>query len=131
MNSSVSSVMMVVIHRQQVRLAFFQPAPGGATLALRTVPVTAGVIGDLDLCATFTAQHVTTERGTSTALNGRHHFQLAEAQMPCTGITPRRSMVAEDVRDLQHRQDPAQAGGSVSCSSGLVTSLSMCVATWL
>jgi len=51
--------------------------------------------------------------------------------MPTTGITPRRSMVAEDVRDLQGRQGPAQAGGSASCSSGLVTSPSMRVATWL
>ena len=56
-----------------------RPALLSAGLALRTVPVTAGVIGDLDLRAAFTAQHVTTERGTSAALNGRHHFQLAEA----------------------------------------------------
>ena len=92
---------MVVIHRQQVSLAVLQPAPGGTALALRTVPVAAGVVGDLDLCAVFTAQQVTTERGTAAALNGRHHLQLAETQMPGTGITPRRSMVAEDVRDLQ------------------------------
>jgi len=61
---------MVVIYRQQVRLAVFQPAPGSAALALRTVAVAAGVIGDLDLCAAFTAQHVTTERGTAAAFNG-------------------------------------------------------------
>jgi hypothetical protein len=80
------------------------------------------------MCATT---HVTPERGTAAALNGRHHLQLAEAQMPATGITPRRSVVAEDIRDLQGRQRPAQAVGSASCSSGLVTSLSMRVATWL
>jgi len=51
--------------------------------------------------------------------------------MPGTGITPRRSMVAEDIRDLQGRQGPAQAGGSARCSNGLVTSPSMRVATWL
>ena len=91
---------MVVIDRQQVGLAVFKPAPGGTALALGTMPVAAGVVGDLDLRAVFTAQQVTTERGTAAALNGRHHLQLAEAQMPGTGITPRRSLVAEDVRDL-------------------------------
>jgi len=64
------------------------------------MPVAAGVVGDLDLRAAFTAQHVTTEHGTAAVLDGRHHFQLAATQMPGTGLTPRRSLVAEDVRDL-------------------------------
>ena len=122
---------VVVIHRQQVSLAVLQPAPGGAALALRTMPVAAGVVGDLDLRAVFTAQHVTTERGTAAALNGRHHLELVETDVSSLGTTPRRTLVAEDVRDLQRQPCPAQAGGSVSCSSGLVTSLSVRVATWL
>ncbi len=70
---------LVIIHWQQVGLAVFQPAPSGRTLALRTMPVAAGVIGDLDLRTVFTAQHVTTERVTAATLNGRHCLQLAEA----------------------------------------------------
>ena len=37
----------------------------------------------------------------SAALNGRHHFELAEADMTGMGLTPGSAMVAEDVRDLQ------------------------------
>ena len=70
---------MVVIHRQQVSLPVFQPAPGRRTLALRTVPVATGVVGDLHLSAAFTAEHVAAEGCTAAALNGRHHLQLTEA----------------------------------------------------
>jgi hypothetical protein len=49
---------VVVIHRQQVSLAVFQPASGGTALALRTVAVAAGVVGDLDLRTVFTAKGI-------------------------------------------------------------------------
>jgi len=61
---------MVVIHRQQISLAVLQPASSGAALALRTVPVATGVVGDLELCTVFTVQHVTAERGTAAVLDG-------------------------------------------------------------
>jgi hypothetical protein len=41
------------------------------------------------------------ERGRAAALDGRHHLQLVEADMPGIGSTPRRPVVAEDIRDLQ------------------------------
>jgi hypothetical protein len=91
---------MVVIHRQQFGLACFQPALGGTGLTLRTVAVATGVVGDLDLRAAFTAEHVTTERGTAAALNGRHHLELVETNVSGMGLAPRRTLVAEDVRDL-------------------------------
>src|SRR6266851_9924427 len=37
------------------------------------------------------------------ALDGRHHLQLAEAHMAGIGLTPCRSMDAEDIRELQRR----------------------------
>jgi hypothetical protein len=37
----------------------------------------------------------------SAALDRRHHLELAEADMASVGFTPRRSMAAEDIRDLQ------------------------------
>jgi hypothetical protein len=35
------------------------------------------------------------------ALDRRHHLELAEAHMAGIGVTPRRSMAAENIRDLQ------------------------------
>src|SRR6266478_8594464 len=35
------------------------------------------------------------------ALDRRHHLELAEAHMAGIGLTPRRTMAAEDIRDLQ------------------------------
>ncbi len=61
---------MVVIHRQQFGLPRFQPTSCCGGLALRTVAVATGVVGDLDLRTVFTAQHVTAEHSTAAALNG-------------------------------------------------------------
>jgi hypothetical protein len=35
------------------------------------------------------------------ALDGAHHLRLVEADVPGIGLTPCRSMAAEDIRDLQ------------------------------
>jgi hypothetical protein len=35
------------------------------------------------------------------ALDGRHHLQLVEADVPGIGSTPCRPVVAKDIRDLQ------------------------------
>ena len=40
---------VVILDRQEVGLAGFEPAFGGNTLALWTVPIATGVISDLDL----------------------------------------------------------------------------------
>ena len=37
----------------------------------------------------------------STALDRTHHLQLVEAHMPAVGLTPSRTVIAENVRDLQ------------------------------
>ena len=42
-----------------------------------------------------------TERRRAAALDRRHHLQLVEADVTGIGRTPRRPMVAEDIRDLQ------------------------------
>ena len=47
---------MVVVQRQQVGLARLEPAPRGAGLALRAMPIATGVVGDLHLCASVAAQ---------------------------------------------------------------------------
>ena len=50
------------------------------------------------------------------ALDGRHHLQLVEADVAGIGTSPRRAVVAEDIRNLQRRTDMA-AGGYAGCGA--------------
>jgi hypothetical protein len=43
------------------------------------------------------------ERYCAAALNGRHHLQLIEADVPGIDAAPCRPVVAEDIRNLQPR----------------------------
>ena len=43
-------------------------------------------------------------------LDRRHHLQLAETDVTCIGLPPSRSMVAEDIRDLQGRTSHDRRG---------------------
>ena len=49
------------------------------------------------------ARDMPAERRGAAVLDGRHHLQLAKADMAGVGSAPCRSMIAEDVRDLQCR----------------------------
>jgi hypothetical protein len=51
--------------------------------------------------ALHTTLDMPAERCRSTALDGRHHLRLVEADVTGVGAAPRRPMVAEDIRDLQ------------------------------
>src|SRR5450755_4239929 len=94
---------MVVRNGQQLGLTLGQPLLGGYTLALRAVSIAAGVVGDARVCAVLATLDVTAERRRAAALDRRHDLQLAEAHMTDVGSTPRRSVAAEDIRDLQRR----------------------------
>src|SRR5262252_1686236 len=67
------------------------------------MPVTTGVIGDLRIGAVriLAARDVPTEGRRAAVLDRRHHLELAEADMAGVGLAPRRSMAAEDIRNLQ------------------------------
>ena len=123
---------VVVLHRQQIGLPRLEPAPRGAALALRAVPVAAGVVGDLDLLAAFAAQDMSTQRRAAALLDGRHDLELTQAQVTALRLPPGRPVGAEDVGDLQ---GGAPHGGGLrrraSVSSGLITSRSSSVATWV
>src|SRR5262249_9174180 len=60
---------------------------------------------------------VAAERRRAAAFDCTHHLQLVEAHMAAVGLTPRRAVVAEDVRDLQswsnHERRRYGAGGLV------------------
>ena len=92
---------VVVLDRQQIGLTRLEPAPRGTGLALRAVPVAAGVVGDLDLLAGLAAQDMSTQRRAAALLDGRHHLELTQAQVRALSLPPRRPVDAEDVRDLQ------------------------------
>src|ERR1700730_1642794 len=82
------------------------------------MPVAAGVVGDLGMAArrVLAARDMAAERRRTTALDRTHHLQLVEAHMPAVVLTPGRTVVAENVRDLQswsgHGRRRYGAGGS-------------------
>src|SRR3979490_3592902 len=87
---------MEVRHGQQLRLPL-------DALALGAVPIAAGVIGDLGVRALLAVRDMPAQRRRAAALDRRHHLQLAKAYMAGVGSAPCRSMIAEDIRDLQCR----------------------------
>ena len=92
---------VVVRHRQQLGLARRQPVLCRRALALRAVPVAAGVVRDLAVRTLLAARDMSAERCRPAALDRRHHLELAEADMAGIGPAPCRAVAAEDVRDLQ------------------------------
>src|SRR5216683_3111856 len=120
----------VILHRQQVGLTCLEPPVCGARLALRAMPITTRVIGDLQLCAAGTAQHMSTQRRGAALFDGRHDLQLSQAQL--YSLSPRWPVDAEDVCDLQHGALRAVLAYSEGRrSSGLITLRSRSVATWV
>src|SRR5258707_15244939 len=69
------------------------------------MPITATVIGDLRVQAALAAHDMPAESRRAATLDRRHHLQLAETDVTCIGLPPSRSMVAEDIRDLQTSHD--------------------------
>jgi len=99
---------MVVLDRQQIGLTRLEPAPRGTRLALRAVPVAAGVVGDLNLLAGLATQDMSTEQRATALLDSRHHLELAQAQVRGLSLPPRRPVDAEDLRELQGRTPHAK-----------------------
>jgi hypothetical protein len=90
-------------HGQEFGLAIGQPLLGSRGLALRTVPVAAGVVRDAQVRAVLAAFDMTAQRRRSAALDCRHDLELAKAHMAGMGRKPNRPAVAEDVRHLDCR----------------------------
>ena len=94
---------MLVRDRQQLGLALSQPFLGRRALALGAMPVAARVVGDERVRALLAAYDMPAESCGAATLDRRHHLELVEAHMAGIGLTPRRSMAAEDIRNLQRR----------------------------
>ena len=113
---------MEVSDRQQVRLACLEPRARCGTLALGTVPVAAGVVGDPPVPAVLAGLDMTAQRSGAAVLDRRHDLQLMQAQMPGTGGAVRRAGGTEDIGDLEtgpHRLNleapPVRAGTGRAC----------------
>jgi hypothetical protein len=88
-------------HGQEFGLACRQPCLCRTRLALRAVPVTAGVVGDVVMPAVFASRDMAAERRRAATLDGAHDLQLIEADMAGISRPPGSPMGAEDIRNLQ------------------------------
>ena len=89
----------------------------GRQLSITEFAHNAGVVRDLGMAArcVLTARDMAAERRRAAALDRAHHLRLIEAHMPAVGFTPSRTVVAENVRDLQSWSSHGRrygAGGS-------------------
>jgi hypothetical protein len=92
---------VVVGHGQQLGLAIGEPLLRRRALALGAMPIAAGVVSNARVRTILAALDMPAESRRAAALDGRHHLQLAEAHMADVGAAPCRSVIAEDIRDLQ------------------------------
>ena len=90
-------------HREQLGLARGQPLLCRGGLAFWAVPVATTVVRDLDMGAVLATQDMAAERCRAAVHDRRHHLELVEAHMADVGLTPCRTMGAEDIRDLPRR----------------------------
>ncbi len=70
---------MIVRHGQQLGPARLQPIVGRRRLAFGAMPVTAGIVGDVEVAAVLATHDVAAERCRAAGFDGRHHAELAQA----------------------------------------------------
>ncbi len=89
---------MKMRHGQKLGFTRRKPFRRSPPLAFRTVPITAGIIGDAGVCTVRAALNMTAQRGSATDLDCRHDASLGEVQVTSVGRAPRLTMAAEDIR---------------------------------
>ena len=109
---------VVIGERQKLGLALGQPLPRRRALALRAMPIAAGVVADDCVGAVFAARDMAAKLRRAAGFDRGHRFQLAEAHMPGVGLAPGRSVAAEDIRNLKRRtpHDRRGSGGRLVAS---------------
>ena len=90
-----------ILHRQQFGLSVHEPFGARQPLALGTMTVAAGVVGDACRAAIIALLDVPAERRSPARCDGAHDAPLDAAEMPGTSLPKRFAVVAEDVRHLQ------------------------------
>ena len=103
---------MEIRHRQQLGLPGGQPCGAGLALALRAMPVAAGVVGDADQAAIRAVLGMAAQRRRPAQLDGAHHAPLDAAEMTVMGAAIGVAVAAEDIRHFQTgRHGAAGSGG--------------------
>jgi hypothetical protein len=92
---------MEVRNRQQVALAIREPLGAGETLALRAVPVAAGIVGNAGLTAILAALDMAAEHRCPARLDRRHHAALSGSQAAGLIGAIGGTVAAEDIRHLE------------------------------
>jgi hypothetical protein len=98
------------VMESQISKIYAPSNAAGCQLPINGFAHKAAVIGDLRVRAVLAAHDMAAESHRAAALDRRLHLQLAEADVTCIGFTPSRSMVAEDIRDLQGRTSHDRRG---------------------
>ena len=118
---------------QEVRLLGLKPLGRLAALALGTVPIPAGVVGDLPLAAVVTCLDMATQNPGPTLGHSPQDPALSRAGP--VALPVRLAVAADDLGDLQPRPRAHPMGEAVlrfsSWSKGLVVSWTRWVDTWV
>ena len=98
--------------RQELGLPGRQPRGAGAALALRAMPVAAGIVGVADKAAVGAALGMAAQRRCPTQRDGAHHPPLDTAQVTVMQAPIGVTMAAEDIRHFPcSRHHAAGSGG--------------------
>jgi hypothetical protein len=98
-------------------LAIGKPLSAGQTLALRTVPIAAGIVGDAGFATILATFDMTAERRRSAGFDRRHDAALSRGQTAGLIDTIGGAVAAEDVRHLE-RGPHARPISSAASPSG-------------
>jgi hypothetical protein len=94
---------MIVLHGQQFGPPLLQPLGFGQGLALGTVPIPAGVVGNAALGTVVTLFDVTAQGRGPTLLNGPHHPALAPGERGGVFLPIGCPIAVEDVSKFERR----------------------------
>ncbi len=124
-----------VFDGQKVFDTSLHPFPCRSTLALRAMPVAAGIIGDVLVATLGASRHMPAEGGGPASFDRRHHLELRQVQVSGMVLAIVWPMGAEDLRTsslgrgMRRACQPVSPFRRTRRSSGLVTSRIVLVAT--
>jgi hypothetical protein len=123
-------------NRQQVGGTRFEPRARRAGLALRAMPIAAGVVGNGRVAAIVAALNVAAKRSCPARLNRSHHAKCGSVEVAGIAGAKAVAVAAEHVRHLQHRARHGRRYGAgepfiSSRSSGLRVAAIRCVETFV
>lgn len=102
---------MEIRHGKEFGLPFGEPLRARRALALRTVPIATGVVGDARRTAVVALLNVATEHRRPTRRDGAHHASLDATEMTGIRLSKSFAVAAEYVRHLQSRTHDARSAG--------------------